>query len=261
MFEILGLLGPAGSGKDLVADWLCKQAGFVKVAFADPIKRFANKAFNFDGERLWGPSERRNEIIEVDDAWWFEVIGHFPEASQEFLNGGVLEEGVRTVGFLKLHDWLSTLRQAYRTQISARVVLQTLGTEWGRAVDDLMWVKYAHKVAARIRNEKLCYDQQRGLMTEKELANNYNGVVIPDHRFINEVKATHELGGHVIRLRRLEHEKKEETVGVAGHRSEIELRSIPDHDFHLVLEFPEGIEKVHAIINNAFNGKTWRLHS
>lgn len=262
MFEVLGLLGPAGSGKDLVADWLCKEAGFVKVAFADPIKRFAKKAFGIDGERLWGPSEKRNEVFEVDEAWWFEAIGHFPEASEEFINGGVLETGVRTQGFLSLHDWLTKLRTDYREKISARVILQTLGTEWGRAVDDLIWAKYAHKVAKQIQEENAFYDQTHGVYHNEVMDSpDYKGVVIPDHRFINEVKLTHEQGGHVIRLRRLEHEKKDETVGISGHRSEAEQKTMPDSDFHYVLEFPEGIEKVHALLVDAYEKKPWRARS
>ena len=255
-FEVLGLLGPAGSGKDLVADWLGKKAGFCKIAFADPIKRFARKAFNIDGERLWGESHKRNEIFEVDDAWWFEAIGHFPEASEEFLNGGVLEEGFRTQGFLTLHDWLTTLRREYREKISARVILQTLGTEWGRAVDDLMWAKYAHKVIKKLSKGGWVYTQSNGL-TSVNSAEAPPGVVIPDHRFVNEIKLTQEEGGYVLRLRRLAHEKKEESVGIAGHRSEAEQKTIPDAAFDHVLNFEEGIEKVDATLQGAFEHKLW----
>lgn len=142
-FTVLGLLGPAGSGKDLVADYLQKK-NFVKIAFADPMKRFAKKAFNLSNEQLWGESYQRNGEFFVDEAWWMEVIGHFGPASQELINE-VLEVGTRTEGYLKLHDWLSRLRMDYREKISPRVILQTLGTEWGRSVDPLMWIRYAYQ--------------------------------------------------------------------------------------------------------------------
>lgn len=36
--RIVGLAGPAGCGKDTVAEFLCTTQGFVQVAFADPIR-------------------------------------------------------------------------------------------------------------------------------------------------------------------------------------------------------------------------------
>lgn len=259
-FTVLGLLGPAGSGKDLVADWFCNQ-GFVKVAFADPIKRFTSKVFGFDHDHLWGPSEKRNEILKVDEAWWFEAIGHLGEGSVEVISE-VLEPGFRTEGYLKLHDWLTSLRKEYRETISARVVLQTLGTEWGRAVDEFMWIKYAHKIARRLREDgsRCSYSQGSGLIVlPSAIVIAPKGVVIPDHRFLNEVNLTHEMGGHVLRLRRLELEKKNETVGIAGHRSEAEQKTLPDNIFHLILEFPEGIEKVHEMLKQTYEAKAWNL--
>lgn len=35
---LIGLTGPAGSGKDTVADYLCAQHGFARLAFADPLR-------------------------------------------------------------------------------------------------------------------------------------------------------------------------------------------------------------------------------
>lgn len=47
-FDIIGLTGPAGSGKDTVADILVTQAGFTKMAFADPLKSEVAQAFQID---------------------------------------------------------------------------------------------------------------------------------------------------------------------------------------------------------------------
>jgi hypothetical protein len=255
-FDIIGLLGPAGSGKDLTADWFCHQKNFAKVAFADPIKRFAQKAFNLPWEQLWGPSEKRNEVFIVNEQWWFEAIGHFGEASTEIVQD-VLEDGLKTEGYMKLHDWLTQLRKDYSEQISARVILQTLGTEWGRSVDGLMWAKYAHKVANSLRNGKGTYHQIHGVSPEQE--NKYAGIVIHDHRFKNEVEITQQQKGYVLRLRRLELEKKNDTVGIVGHRSEAEQKTIPDSAFNLVLEFEEGVEKVYATLEVAYKERSWTV--
>lgn len=57
---ILGLSGHAGCGKDSMADRLVSRHGFVKVALADPLKRFCREAFGFTVQQLWGPSQYRN---------------------------------------------------------------------------------------------------------------------------------------------------------------------------------------------------------
>lgn len=256
-FSVIGLLGPAGSGKDLVADWFVSK-GFVKVAFADPMKRFVAKAFSISPERLWGPSELRNELFEVNEAWWYEVIGHFGDAAQEIVQG-VLEHDIRITGYLKLHDWLSNLRQTYPKEISARFILQTLGTEWGRAVDPLMWAKYTHKIIDKLsRGGLVRYRQVRyGLYVlddgpDKRAA----GVIIPDHRFRNEVELTHKMGGHVIRLNRLA-KNKDLTVGIVGHQSEAEHKELPDNLFHAVYDLPEGVDRVHALLETTFEDRPW----
>jgi hypothetical protein len=43
---VLGICGHAGAGKDMVADYLVKELGFVRMALADPLKEIANKYFN-----------------------------------------------------------------------------------------------------------------------------------------------------------------------------------------------------------------------
>lgn len=57
---IIGVSGLAGSGKDTVADLLREDFDFVKVSFADPMKRFCAEIFDWSDETLWGSSERRN---------------------------------------------------------------------------------------------------------------------------------------------------------------------------------------------------------
>ena len=254
---VLGLLGPAGSGKDLVADWL-QEKGFSKVAFADPMKRFAYKTFGFTVEQLWGPSPKRNQSISVDDAWWMEAIGHMGEASGEIVNH-VLQTGDRVQGYLKLHDWFSNLRKENPTSISPRIVLQTMGTEWGRQVDPTLWVRYAYETIEVLkRDHTYQYDQLHGIVdsTMAQVIRNYQGVVIPDHRFINEVEQSQQKGSYVIRLRRLSQESTP-AVGVAGHQSEAEQKTIPDSAFDAVLEFEEGLDKVHAVLDKTFRDKTW----
>ena len=50
--QIIGLTGPAGCGKDTVADLLVAHAGFTKMAFADPLRAEVATAFDIDVEHL-----------------------------------------------------------------------------------------------------------------------------------------------------------------------------------------------------------------
>jgi hypothetical protein len=254
-FTIIGLLGPAGSGKDLVADWLAKR-GFVKVAFSDPMKRFSQKAFSLSYEQLWGPSQERNKQFPIDTAWWFNAMGNLQGAAKEIVQD-VLQEGDKAVGYLKLLDWFTWLRKTYPTSISAREILQTVGTEWGRTVDPLIWCRYAHQVSEVLSHGRQLYSQEGGLgsaVVGAVAGKVYQGVVIPDHRFVNEVEETKK-HGYVIRLRRLAREPK--VIGIENHPSEVEQAGIPDSAFNLVLEFPEGIEKVHAMLEEAMKEQSW----
>lgn len=54
-------MGKAGSGKDTIADMLAER-GFVRVAFADEIKRACMRWWGFTREQMFGPSERRAEM-------------------------------------------------------------------------------------------------------------------------------------------------------------------------------------------------------
>lgn len=258
-FTVLGLVGPAGSGKDYVADWFVKNKHFVKIAFADPMKRFVLNTFpNITVDQLWGPSEERNKEFDISEIWWFEAIGHFGEGAKEIVNN-VLNDGNRVDAYLKLHDWFTWLRRQYPNKISARVILQTLGTEWGRTIDPLLWAKYAHETAYFVSQGHF-YSQASG--PRKRVPGEVSaipGAVIPDHRFKNEIDLTQERGGYVIRLNRVAIEGKEGNVGIQGHPSELEMRGIPGDAFDFVLYLEEGLDKVDWALETIAKDKSWEI--
>mgnify|MGYP001211501096 CR=1 FL=1 len=61
---IIGLLGKNRVGKDTFAKYLIQHYGFIRYAFADPIKEVARILFNFTQEQLYG-----NHKEEIDDRW------------------------------------------------------------------------------------------------------------------------------------------------------------------------------------------------
>lgn len=78
--KIIGIVGPAGSGKDTAAD-VFVEAGWCKIALADELKRTLKRWYGFSEEQLWGPSERRSEIDER--------IGFSPRQALQTLGTGV----------------------------------------------------------------------------------------------------------------------------------------------------------------------------
>lgn len=51
---IIGLTGKKQSGKDTIADYLVNRFGFIKLAFADPIKDICKTMFGFTNDQLYG---------------------------------------------------------------------------------------------------------------------------------------------------------------------------------------------------------------
>jgi hypothetical protein len=116
---------------------------------------------------------------------------------------------------------------------TARHVLQTLGTEWGRAFSKNMWIDLALSTARELLGGGYMYDRNTGL----------NGhpsapfippslVVITDGRFRNELLAVRAAGGATVRI-------QSPGAGLTGeaakHASETEQNSIPASWFDVVL--------------------------
>src|SRR3954469_14034474 len=115
-FEIIGICGQAGSGKDLIADWFVTEKHYVKVAFADPMKRFARSLFGYSVDQLWGPSELRNTKAPATEEFWHGAMERMPAMAGRLINL-VVPQGERVRAFLKLNEWFSGLMKTY-TEIS-----------------------------------------------------------------------------------------------------------------------------------------------
>jgi len=62
--RLIGLTGPAGSGKDTVARLLCEQHGFVQMAFADPLRAMLKAGLGLTDEEL-----HRRDLKEAPLEW------------------------------------------------------------------------------------------------------------------------------------------------------------------------------------------------
>lgn len=259
--SIVGITGQAGSGKDTVADRLVKEHGFQKVALADPIKRFGYHVFGFSEEQLWGPSDKRNEmdprftlceirsanvdfgsksttnkLSRVCDGGWYvaakSLLEYGPEWLQEVVPGCDVEEQMEGLCL-----WFATMGHKY-PQLSPRIMLQHLGTEWGREyVNENVWVDCMLETSRRILEEGRPYNRKNGLGSDVTLRekDQPNGVVISDVRFMNEIKAIQEGDGKLIRVKRPKTDRKSTKVGITYHASEEEQKQFSDEMFDIII--------------------------
>ena len=77
--SLLGLVGRKGSGKDTVGDYLVARHGFVRSAFADPVKWVARDLWpHLTVEQCWGPIELKEAVdamLGVSPRWLLQRIG------------------------------------------------------------------------------------------------------------------------------------------------------------------------------------------
>jgi hypothetical protein len=196
--RIIGLAGGAGSGKDTVARFLQEAAPrAVRVfRFADPIKEFAEKVFEYPKSVLWGESQFRNTPCAISHGQALNNFNmHAPAFSEQIVSNYICtpDTGVYTA----LEVWFNTL-WACCPQPTARIALQTLGTDFGRAVHPDIWAE----------------------LTMAEIERGGAGIaVISDCRFINEFKAVRKIDGELWHLLR------DTTTGMNVHASERDIHS------------------------------------
>lgn len=74
MTVIIGLMGPAGSGKSSVAQYLEQKYGAVRYSFAGPLKEMVGRALDFTQEQLYGTQAQKeapDERYGGKSARWF----------------------------------------------------------------------------------------------------------------------------------------------------------------------------------------------
>lgn len=72
---VIGICGQIGSGKDTVADYLVREKGYVKIAFADTLKDAVSAIFGWDRDMISGITPESREWREKVDEWWSKRLG------------------------------------------------------------------------------------------------------------------------------------------------------------------------------------------
>lgn len=280
----------AGAGKDTFAGFLVKHFDGVGVAMADPMKRFAQNVFGFTNLQLWGPSQERNkldprfDVVEggrANDAEgkrWASPLEY--EKVDQRLSKSVYDsfvfdwmsqlidrDGDPGAAYLNLtHKWWPAVKQQAFTLggLSARVVLQTLGTEWGRAVNSTLWINNARRTQRKLLAGGFTYTAVHGLATW--VGGKYSTAVVTDGRFRNEALEFKAGGATVVKLFNPKDAGEAKKLGTGAHQSEAEQDTIPDHWFDYVIKNDKahGLERFEALsynlIKRALEGKSRGRH-
>ena len=204
---IIGLSGQARTGKDTFANYIVKDYRFVRIGLADPMKRFCKEVFDFTDEQLWGDRRDHGDL-------------RYNRNSREIGTDPTLK--------IVMHDLLTP-----------RYALQTLGTEWGRNCYENVWIEYGIRIAKELIDDGYAtYSEKEGLVHQEKDQGLIGGVVFSDLRFKNEFDAVRKAGGILVRIKR---EGYEGEVGITGHASEAEQKTVPDSYFDHVIENPPGL--------------------
>lgn len=234
--RIIGLCGPAGSGKDSIAEHLVAKHRYVKMANADLLKRMAKQAFDFTDEQLWGPSAMRN----ASDKRYMRKHGPW-----------TLDSKCTCCG---MPGELNGLEEGGPCHLTPRFALQTLGTEWGRMCFENIWIQQLLGAAQTVLDNSCDYNAKEGLCLNVVpqrvgFSSPYAGVVISDVRFQNEIDAIKQIGGKVVRIVRgtpalvsigdaagSPMEMTTLSGATAQHKSETELHGVPKESFDYLFE-------------------------
>jgi len=261
------LAGQAGSGKDTVGEYIARNYNGVALGQADPMKRFARSVFGFTETQLWGPSEMRNardpRFDDLDLLAMGEMLDHLELRFGTFAPAWV-KDVLPDLGWVdqrkarkKLLTWFDGICERIGTfqGISPRLVLQTLGTEWGRTFSQNMWVDYAIRAAKQLLAGENFYTRVDGVQSWMNAVPS-GLAVITDGRFRNEIQAVQEAGGVALRIIRPGSglSAAAESGGVKGHASERELNEIQDNEFDGVVLNDGTLEQLYGRIDQLVTG-------
>ena len=196
--KIIGLIGVMGSGKDTVAEQLRIQYDFVVISLADSLKRLCASVYLLPNECLFGASHLRNYIHPaVSNAqYWSDCQERIHKEKQTIQKMFPAYLGFTAYRQLLLMTQLFQEKEKERPgSLTARYILQRIGTEWGRHIKDSVWLDQVKTIVGKIQNEDGTYSREEGFIPA---AVKCGGIVIPDCRFENECRMVKELEGTVV---------------------------------------------------------------
>ncbi len=201
--KMIALMGKSKSGKDTAGKLITSLIpdGAVTTAFAEKLKRMCMELYGLTEEDVF--TEEGKERVSRFVAWKCpacQKLDCFRElAGREYR---IVCKGCSAVGS----------EEAFKSRWKNREILQHVGTEGCRRVDDKVWVNFVLR-AAEAASPRI--------------------TVVTDCRFKSEADSVWAAGGEVWRIRRPETDRVQ--AGLAKHASETEMDMIPDSMFQQVI--------------------------
>lgn len=257
-FTTIAFMAESGHGKDFCGYWVMANLGFVRVAFGDPLKRLCKSIFQFSKMSLWGDPELRNTRVYIDwkDAQ-YRMVWNLDDWLFKLTNLSIKEkaEYKRVV-----EQWFTDLAKRaneFDGEMSPRLALQLLGTEYGRSFRKDIWISYLLGEVIPSIKEGQDYTQLMGLIDQSP-SPPYNGAIITDCRFLNELEGVQKYNGSVVKIVRnskIGMDNAALRAGVSNHESEIEIAEIADEKYNLVLKLDEGEDSVYSRLKQMFDNR------
>lgn len=241
---IFGIFGSAGSGKDTVAKYMAMRFNTAHIAFADPLKRICRDVYDFSVEQLWGPSEMRNAPDK-----------RYPREHGPWMGGKCACCGlVPTVVVKGTNETVAVVPDgAPQCYLTPRYALQRLGTEWARDCYTDTWSVMGLRAAKSLLHGGYVYNPMKGLVPV-DSPSPYQGVVISDVRFKNEMEHIRRAEGLVVRVKRPGDPRTVDTA----HASEAEQLEVHDAMCDAVLVNDGTLEELYKKVDLMLEARGWQ---
>lgn len=228
MVSVIGITGYKYSGKDTIADYLCKNYGFTKLAFAGILKVLCQMLFGLSYEQLhgnqketpiekwWGLSAReilqyvgteivRNHMSElhqdIQQNFWIICVMNIIKSNNELpqiTNKNPIMNVISLLFNINENDYHTNKCMENWYNLNAHTIYTFIEHIFGEHMKllhpnfDNFWNKCENVY------ENICFGNGNMALTD----NNVKKYVISDVRFPNESDAIKKIGGNIIRVTR-----------------------------------------------------------
>lgn len=167
MYKVIGITGPKYAGKDTTGKYLSELIGYPLHSFAKPLKDFCRFYFNLNEEELNGSLKEKTKAINV--VFWDDLLVNtlnscFPEFITTKNKEYLCSHFYRQVFLPYLFGENDSIK-SIKLVASPREIMQRVGTNFFRNIQDNFWLKQADKALG-----------------------NENSLILTDVRFENEAE-------------------------------------------------------------------------